>query len=357
MGSAYESIGQMEKAIERYEQCLKLSESINDSTSLANALNNIALAYSSIGIKEKVLESFLRCNTIWNKTGNKAGAATALGNIGYFFTLEGKYKEALVYQEQVLKIREELNDEPGQAQMLANIGATHYRLLDTEKALKCYEKSLALSKKNGLKKRIATAYCHIGNLYDKAGSPLAKKYADSAIKAALEIGFPVLVQNAADLNFRVANGEKNFEKALKMHLLYIQMRDSIKNDENKKNGIKTQLQHDFDKRENENQIRAEGEQKTTDAKFKHEQTLRYALYGGLALLFIFGGFMFNRFRIEKKQKKLIAEKNEETQIQKKEIEHKQKEILDSIHYASRIQRALITQEQYIHRTLTDLKKT
>ncbi|MBC7864346.1 MAG: hypothetical protein IAF38_15320 [Bacteroidia bacterium] len=41
--------------------------------------------------------------------------------------------------------------------------------------------------------------------------------------------------------------------------------------------------------------------------------------------------------------------------QKKLVEEKQKEILDSIHYAKRIQRTLITNEKYIERKLKELK--
>jgi len=41
--------------------------------------------------------------------------------------------------------------------------------------------------------------------------------------------------------------------------------------------------------------------------------------------------------------------------QKKHIENKQKEILDSIHYAKRIQSAMLSSEKNIERTLKRLK--
>jgi hypothetical protein len=40
--------------------------------------------------------------------------------------------------------------------------------------------------------------------------------------------------------------------------------------------------------------------------------------------------------------------------QKQEVEEKQKEILDSIHYAKRIQTALLTSEYYIEKNLKRL---
>ena len=44
------------------------------------------------------------------------------------------------------------------------------------------------------------------------------------------------------------------------------------------------------------------------------------------------------------------------QIQQKRIEEKQHEILDSIHYAKRIQNSLITNEKYIEKSLKKLQK-
>ena len=52
---------------------------------------------------------------------------------------------------------------------------------------------------------------------------------------------------------------------------------------------------------------------------------------------------------------VVAQK-EEIQEQKNLVEEKQKEILDSIHYAKRIQSALLPREKFIEKTLDDLKK-
>ena len=57
--------------------------------------------------------------------------------------------------------------------------------------------------------------------------------------------------------------------------------------------------------------------------------------------------MVQRLRLTNKQKKIIEQ-------QKHVIEEKQKEMLDSIHYAKRIQRALLTSEKYIHRKMKEL---
>lgn len=59
--------------------------------------------------------------------------------------------------------------------------------------------------------------------------------------------------------------------------------------------------------------------------------------------------VYRSLSITKKQKEVIKQ-------QKVMVEEKQKEILDSIHYARRIQMALLTSEKYIERKLIDLNK-
>ena len=58
-------------------------------------------------------------------------------------------------------------------------------------------------------------------------------------------------------------------------------------------------------------------------------------------------FIFNRFRITQKQKLIIDEAFEK-------LEMKQKEIMDSIYYAKRIQKALITSEFLFDKLLKNL---
>jgi hypothetical protein len=58
--------------------------------------------------------------------------------------------------------------------------------------------------------------------------------------------------------------------------------------------------------------------------------------------------MYNRFRVTRKQKAII-------ESQKEIVEEKQKEIMDSIRYAKRIQRSLLPLESTIEKTLKKLK--
>ena len=54
------------------------------------------------------------------------------------------------------------------------------------------------------------------------------------------------------------------------------------------------------------------------------------------------------------QKNKVEEQKQQVEQQKQLVEEKQKEILDSIHYAKRIQQSQLPNEQYIEKTLKRL---
>jgi len=63
-------------------------------------------------------------------------------------------------------------------------------------------------------------------------------------------------------------------------------------------------------------------------------------------------FQFYRsFRQKQKNNEIITLQKQEVEKQKDLVEAKQKEIVDSIHYAKKIQQSLLPTEKYIQRNL------
>ena len=116
------------------------------------------------------------------------------------------------------------------------------------------------------------------------------------------------------------------------------------------------MQYEFDKKE----IAAKAEQDKLDAinaeEKKKQQIVIYAVAGLLVLVGVFAVFMFNRFRITQKQKAVIEEQKVLVDTAYESLHEKNKEVMDSIRYAKRIQTALITSEKYIANSLNRLIK-
>ena len=77
---------------------------------------------------------------------------------------------------------------------------------------------------------------------------------------------------------------------------------------------------------------------------------------------MFAGFIFRSLRTTRKQKELIEQQKELVEFQKLEVEQQkliveehQKEIIDSITYARRIQQSLLPTEKYIENSFKRLR--
>jgi serine phosphatase RsbU (regulator of sigma subunit) len=72
---------------------------------------------------------------------------------------------------------------------------------------------------------------------------------------------------------------------------------------------------------------------------------------GLLLVLVFAGFIFRSLRITRKQKHIIELQKGEVQKQKELVDVHQKEIIDSINYAKRLQEAILPTDSYVKQYL------
>lgn len=90
---------------------------------------------------------------------------------------------------------------------------------------------------------------------------------------------------------------------------------------------------------------------THKAELKQNSIILASVIAFLIFTIIFLGFIFRAFKNAKKQRDFIELKEKETQKQKQLIEEKNKEILDSIEYALRIQTAILPPSRIVKQYL------
>ena len=166
-----------------------------------------------------------------------------------------------------------------------------------------------------------------------------------------KIGYAENAKGTAQLLYKIYTELNDPKNALLNYEFFILMRDSISNQETRKASLKSQLKYEYEKKAAADSVKVVEEKKVVALQLKQEKTQRYALYSGLGLLGLFALFMVNRFRVITNQKKLIEAQKKIVEEQKHLVDENQKEILDSIYYAKRIQTALLPSEKYLNRNL------
>lgn len=349
IGLLYKIQGDLATAIDYYTQSLKIKEELGDQKGIGISYNNIGNIYSNLGDYKTAIDYFKRGLVIWEKLGDKKGISGISNNIGMIYYGNKDFEKALEYYNQSLKIRQEIDDKPGVAKSLGSIGQLYTTLKEYDKAIEYYTKSLKINQEVEDRQGEANAQVNLGAIY-----LLLKDYSKAVtfLKKGLdlsrEIGAILETQIASDNLYKVYKVTGKKKEALEMHELAIQLRDSIYSEQSKKEVVRQEYKYQYEKKATADSVKAVEEKKVVDAQFKQEQTQRYALYGGILLLIVFAGFMFNRFRATQKQKNII-------ELQKQIVEEKQKEVLDSIYYAKRIQQSLLPTEKYINKSISRLK--
>lgn len=364
IGLVYKLQGNIKLALEYYTKSLNLREELNDKPAIVNSLSNIGMVYRELGDTNKALDCFTKSLKIQEDIKNDYGLSYCLVNVGSIYHDKGNTEEALKYYTKGLELQKKTNDLTGMGHVLNYLGVLYQHSKDYNKALDYYSQSLKIQEQTNDKSGITTSLNNIGGIYfvfkkyDKA-----IEFCNKSLVLSKELGFPVNIKNVADNLYKIYTETGNLKMALQYYELLIQMGDSVNNEENRKAGIRTQLKYDYDKKTATDSVAYATELhvqnveiEKREAEIKNKKNMQYALFGGLILVIVFAGFMYNRYKITQKQKSIIELQKAEVEHQKNLVEIKQEEILDSINYAKRIQKAHMPTEIYVAKNLERLRK-
>jgi len=349
VGFIFEHQGDIPKALDHYGRSLKIREEIGDKKGIAESVNNIGFIYKSQGDFTNALTYYNRTLKLYEEMRlpngqpeDKVGIGRTLNNIGHVYHNQGDLSKALIYYNRSLKLHEEAGNKEGIATLLGNIGAIYRNQGDLVKALEYGKNSLHLYKKMHDIKSSGIALNSIAAVHMKQKKyALALAYSDSALTIAYQMSFPSSIQNTEKLRAKIDSARGNMKGAFEHYKQYIIYRDSINNENTRKAGVKNQLKYEYDKKEAVMKETQEKERAISEEKNRFQKIIIWSLVLGFLLVLIFAIFIFRTLRI--------------THLQKAIIEEKQREILDSIHYAKRIQRSLLPTEKYINRNLVQLQ--
>lgn len=352
IGYNYACKGENTKALNFYYTSLKIQDKIHDIDGLTLTRNNIATIHYSLGEYDKALNEFIKCLTLQEKTKNISNVALYMSNIAHVYSIKSDSSNALLYFRKSLSIRKELNDKNGIYVLYNNLGMLYNKFKNYNEALKYAFLSLEAATELGANEDISILKNNIGNYYKNLNNyTKAYEFIKQGYESAKQINkarnMYICLSNMVDVSEKIGN----YKEALEYNKLANALKDSLFNENLKKEAYKKELDFDYSKKKVIDSLQVVANKKITEAKFEQEKTQRYALYGGLCILLSFAVFIFNRLQITKKQNLIIENqklevefKNEEITHQKDLVEEKQKEIIDSINYAQRIQQAVLTGE-------------
>lgn len=314
---------------------LKIYEKLNNRYDQARLLRNIGIVLHTSKNQSKALEYDLKALEIFKELKNQNDIALMYGNIAnVYYTLKDKNK-VVEYNFKALDLYKELKDQHGIARTLGNLANFYAIEADFSKAMFYYFGALRLEKDLSNKNGITRNMGNIGETY----LDIYRNYSTSIKPDSLiPFGKPANLQKALDfLKFTIDNSRTlgqteyflafaevlsdaygfsgNTKAALELYKEYISVRDSVYDVEKLNETARKQMVYEYGKREDSISY----EKKISDIKLVQEKIShkRENIYFTICLILvlIFSGFLYNRWKLTQKQKKLIEiEKNRSDEL-------------------------------------------
>jgi len=165
LGLIFAHWGQYDKAVEYYEKSLVIKRELNDRQGEGSTLNNLGNVYKDWSQYDKALEYYEKSLAICGQLKDRQGEGSILNNLGIVYKDWGQYDKALEYYEKSLAIKREVKDRKGEGLTLNNLGIVYQGWGQYDKAVEYYEKSLAVCRELKDRKGEGSTLNNLGNVY------------------------------------------------------------------------------------------------------------------------------------------------------------------------------------------------
>jgi len=354
IGNSYYMQGNYLKALESFFASLRLKEKLKDEKALTSVYNNIGNVYYDLGNFKEAIKYQSLSLSLAKKQDNQSGIASAHNNLGIVYYGLHKYRQAIIHNSISLDICKQLEDRAGMARAYSNIAINYDALGAYEESVKNCFYALAIHEEMGddqgkemVYNNLAVAYFNLGKYKE------AEEYGITSLALSEKLGDLKGIKESHQALYNLYNAQEKYKEALFHYNKFINAKDSLINEENTKRTVRLEMNYVFQKKMVADSLRSADEKKIVAIELKQEKIQRYGLYGGLGLVLLFAVFMVNRFWVSQKQKKIIERQKKEVEHQKELVVEKQKEVMDSIYYARRIQNALLASDNLLKQNLND----
>jgi tetratricopeptide (TPR) repeat protein len=353
LGNVFWNKGLYTEAMKYHYASLRIKKQMHDNAGIASSYNNIGNTQSQQEQYEEALISYSNALKISLKEKDERLTAILYDNLGLVYFSLSQNEKALDNYAKALKIHEKFNEISGISITKSNIALCLEEQKKYDESLKYHFESLSLKKQLGDQHGISISSINIGSVYLTLGKfSLANNYFHQALNLSTKLMAFQEIKGSYYGLYKTAEQLNDYSLTLKYYKLYNAYKDSISNEENTKKQTQMEMQYVFDNKQAadsiKNAAKSNAAKQKNQLEIKQQQLFTYGGIIGFALMLIVAIISFRAFKNKQKANALIEQ-------QKLMVEEKQKEILDSIHYANRIQRALLPNEKYIARVLTASK--
>ena len=348
--------GNYHKALEKYFEGLKYANA--NKTIKGILLNNIGMVYQELRDYHKAQEYYRKTLSLKKENFDSSRFAPTYNSIGLTYKSLHQYEIAKLYFDSAYSYGKRFDDYYTKADALGNIANYYLRNKNYFQAEKYCREGLSIKKEQEDAYGLSTSYSDLGAILLKLNKlKEAKDALLASEKLAIENNYNDLLvpvyQNMSELNQK----EGDYKKALYYITKTIALKDSILSEGKIRDAAIREQSYSYGVAAVKDSLRIENEKIQTS--LSHEKVVfkqRMLIYGviiAFLFLLLIARLIFRAFKQKQEANRIIEQQKIEVEKQKELIEEHQKEILDSIQYAKRIQYTLLAHQDFVNENLPE----
>ncbi|MBK8806761.1 MAG: SpoIIE family protein phosphatase [Bacteroidales bacterium] len=363
-----EKLNLMEKALFYQLRAVVITEQMNDAELQALSHFNLATIYSKTGNQNKALVYFNLANDSYLSLLQKdtASYTSRLGKtevdyaIGNLHLQSNDFETASFYFEKALKEKYLISDKTGIAKCFAQLGNIAYLRKDYNNAFNYNMQALQMKLQINDQEGTALIFSNIAKIRMKEGRiDEALLFINKSMPIAYQIDAFVILKENYLMQTSIYKTMKKHELALESSMLYANILDTLYRIQGQRAVQEMSVKYETDKTEQQNKLLLQ-ENTIKEITIQKQKTTTLYLLGIAILILLIVIIVYIQLQSKKKaniaiQKKndLLHQQNEKIEHQKFEIQNKNRELTDSIHYAKRIQDSMLVHPEGILQKLAD----
>lgn len=342
--------GNYSLALDYLLQSLAIKEKVGDEGGAIAAMGNIGIVYNALELPDTSLKYFERALALAIKIDDKRAIAFSNNNIGVIWHKKKQYDKALLFFREALSIKMEIKEGRGIAGSRTNIASVYSEQGLYKEAIIEFDSALTFYRKMGDGEGISSTLNLKGNTLLKMKLlDDAKACFSEAHEMATADGNLPEVQNAAEGLAMVYDEKGDFASAYKYFKQYSELKDSLTSQETTRKAVTTQLSYDYQKKEAVKQAEEAAKELLRQEEARQQKLYLLFISGIAVLVLLLALFIYKGYRQKQKANLDLDDKNRKIENAYRIIEHKNKEITDSINYARRIQAAVLPETETVER--------
>ncbi len=309
-GRAYSFTGRYKKALEYYLESLKIRTVRGDSLGMTWPLNNIGTIYFRQQNFDKALEFYTQTYNIEKKLAQPIEQASSLGNIGLVHMNMENYVEALIHLGRSYNILDSLGETCRKTYPTINMGSAFRDLGNLDEALKYYQIAYETSKECEYTETMCTAQYGIGLIYsDQGRNKLAEEWLIDSYNLAKRLNLKSTLTDITKTLYEYYKKKKMYNAALQFLEEHQNLKDDSFNEELTEQLTTLELNYQFEIERDSLEYQNQTELLTLNAELKQQKILQYLIVSGLLVALVFVFILYRNYRLKRAANFLLENKN------------------------------------------------